>query len=278
MPFADTNDVETFYQVAGEGQPVVFVHTATGDHQLWTRQVRALEGEFCVLAYDLRDHGRTDASPAEYGIETLAADLDELLATLNLHNPVICGVSLGGMVAQCHAVSSDTAAGYVFASTYTPEIYSLREHLLIRCVSWLFLTAVDLFGYDQIEDFLSLLAAVLSEGDRSPRDVAIDRLRNEPVKFSDAEILRIYRAVRGWFGTLIDYSTIDVPAMVLYGEEEPAFLRTHAGTMSGAIPNCRAHAVAGAGHKAHLDAPETFTSHIREFLERVANHEGRSNG
>lgn len=268
MPFTETNDIETYYESYGEGQPIVFIHGATSDHQLWGQQVAALRDEFHLITYDIRDHGQTGASFEDYTVADLSDDLHALLRQLDLDRPVICGLSLGGMIALQHAVKyPDDAIGYVIAGTYLPERYSIGERLLRGWVTQGYTKLIETFGYNRTRDVLDQVTRFVVDDKNSPSKVSIEELRDEPVEVTDKEAIRIFKAVQSWSQTSINLSQITVPVMALFGEHEPDWIKTHVGQMSADIGEFRAYELPNAGHNSHVDAPEAFATHIRNFLD-----------
>jgi pimeloyl-ACP methyl ester carboxylesterase len=118
MPTVRTNDVETYYERHGSGRALVFVHGAWLNHHQWTPQVDGFAAEYEVVTYDLRGHGRSGGSTdGAYSVELYAADLRTLVEALGLEAPVVCGLSLGGMVAQTYAARYGNCAALVLADT-----------------------------------------------------------------------------------------------------------------------------------------------------------------
>lgn len=105
MPTFHTGDLTTYYEQAGSGPPLVFVHSGFVDNRMWDAQVTAFWGDYRVLRYDLRGHGRTGPSPKRrFTMELFAEDLRRLLDGLGLERVNLCNLSFGGMVAQAFAV------------------------------------------------------------------------------------------------------------------------------------------------------------------------------
>ncbi len=93
------------YWISGSrhGPRVVLLHGATLDHNAWEEQVRALRGRYRVVAPDLRGHGAS-VLDGRFRVEDALADVLALLDVLESERPdtptVICGLSLGGNIAQ----------------------------------------------------------------------------------------------------------------------------------------------------------------------------------
>jgi pimeloyl-ACP methyl ester carboxylesterase len=98
----NSTDVELYYEDHGTGQPVVLIHGYPLDGHSWEKQTAALVGAgYRVITYDRRGFGRSSKVMAGYDYDTFAADLDVLLRTLDLHDVVLAGFSMGsGEVAR----------------------------------------------------------------------------------------------------------------------------------------------------------------------------------
>lgn len=93
--FLDVPHGRLYYEVAGAGQAVVFVHGFTLDTRMWDDQWTVFGERGRVVRYDLRGFGRSEAEPVPY------SDLDDLLALLNfldIERAHLVGLSMGGMV------------------------------------------------------------------------------------------------------------------------------------------------------------------------------------
>src|SRR5688572_15664857 len=95
--FAEVPSGRLFYELAGDGPPVVLVHAMTLDHRCFEPQMDALARGHRVLRYDCRGYGRSsvpEAAPYAHG-----KDLVALLDAVGIAQPVtIVGVSMGGQI------------------------------------------------------------------------------------------------------------------------------------------------------------------------------------
>ena len=71
MPYCTQNGVRTYYEVAGEGPPLVMLHANPCDHRMWMYQIAQFSRRFRVIATDMRGYGRTDKPEEAYGFDEL---------------------------------------------------------------------------------------------------------------------------------------------------------------------------------------------------------------
>jgi pimeloyl-ACP methyl ester carboxylesterase len=126
------NGLDHYYELEGEGSPLVFIHGAFGDAHLFEPQWQYFTSKYKVLRYDLRGHGRTGASGLErYTMETYADDLAALLDATRIDLATVCGVSWGGSIAQIFAIKyPEKLKGMVLAGSSVSMSLSLGEKLL----------------------------------------------------------------------------------------------------------------------------------------------------
>ena len=119
------NDIEIRYDIAGDGPWLILAHSLATDLTLWDDNLAMLTSHFRVLRFDARGHGGTSAPAGSYDFAMLSADMLGLMDALDVDHAHICGISMGGMVAQ-HVVlaAPDRIDKLVLASTtssYPPE-------------------------------------------------------------------------------------------------------------------------------------------------------------
>ena len=100
MPYALMEDsTALYYEIAGQGTPIVFIHPPVMGHLVFKHQ-KILAEDYRPVFYDLRGHGRSAKGDIPLSIELLAKDLKCLLDKLNIQKAVLCGFSNGGTIAQ----------------------------------------------------------------------------------------------------------------------------------------------------------------------------------
>lgn len=268
MPYVETNDIETYYEEYGAGPPIIFAHGGTSDHQLWAEQAQPLTDEYRVIVYDIRGHGKTGPSEmANYTIDLYADDLHEFITALELNDPAICGLSLGGMITETYAVRYNELSAAVLIGTLTPEIFSSGE--------WAYRKGVmramgPIMSSERLrEGFTWLGEQVFGEGSAGEVD-QIEQIRHqhsdEALDIDATERQKMVDAVVGLASTPLDFSSISVPVLVMYGEQEPMVPR-HAAYLKQEMSDVEVREIPGAGHNSHIDNPEFITNSLREFLQ-----------
>ena len=90
-------DIDIYYEDHGAGRPIVLIHGFPLSGRAWERQERALlEAGYRVITYDRRGFGKSSQPGAGYDYDTFAADLNQLVTTLDLRDFDLAGHSMGG--------------------------------------------------------------------------------------------------------------------------------------------------------------------------------------
>ncbi|WP_440990193.1 alpha/beta fold hydrolase [Haloarchaeobius baliensis] len=271
MPTVQTDDIETYYVRQGDGPPVVFVHGLLMSTSMWQPQVDALADSFTTIAYDVRGHGRTGGSArSSYAIELFAADLAGLFDALDIERAVVCGLSMGGAIAQSFAAANpDRVAGLVLADTFPAGPLPLTGRLAMANIRFL-------ARLDRLVDYRTLNRWQLRVGDRLLPGVAgdgetVQRLVEEAPQISHDEFVKVADATAGFQHERVDLSTVTAPTLVLHGEHLPTANEETTDRLLAQLEHSETavHVVPDSGHASNIDNPEFFTARLREFLSET---------
>ncbi|GAA0655383.1 alpha/beta fold hydrolase [Salarchaeum japonicum] len=273
MSTVRTNGVETYYESRGEGPVVVFLHGAFSDHRVWAERTRSLADEYRVVVYDLRGHGRTGGSDCNaYSIDTYVDDLRALVDARSLDAPVVCGLSMGGMVAQRYAATGGPLSGLVSVAALSSRALSPGEWVERRVALPGALALTSIVGFDAVQPFVSWLS---NRGDDFDPGDLDEKARIENAHADDysgvppSEAAKVRRALLSWGTLRTDYASIDVPALAMCGGNETARMTAHARYLASEIPNARYRTIPNAGHNAHVDNPEFVRDALTDFLRET---------
>ncbi|MBU6389813.1 alpha/beta fold hydrolase [Patescibacteria group bacterium] len=99
MPTVTVNDIAIYYELLGQGEPLVFIGGLAIDLSDYSGVIKALAEDYRVLAFDNRGAGRTDKPNMPYSIELMADDTAKLMAAVGITRANIIGLSMGGRIA-----------------------------------------------------------------------------------------------------------------------------------------------------------------------------------
>jgi 3-oxoadipate enol-lactonase len=138
MPYATTTDkVRLYYEEAGHGSPILFIHEFAGDYRNWELQMRYFSRRHRCITYSARGYKPSDVppDPVAYSYKHWASDAIAILDHLKIEKAHIVGLSMGGfttiaigMLYPQRALSL-TAAG-AGSGSERKEIESFRKNAL----------------------------------------------------------------------------------------------------------------------------------------------------
>ena len=264
MPFVQTGNIQTYYEQHGESGPsLVFIHGAGASHDMWKPQVEYFSKTFNVLIYDLRGHQQSEGSEDTYTCELFANDLHQLIDRLGLQEPVIIGLSLGGMVAQEYAVKyHSNLKGLVLVDTAIAAALTFSDKLLKAVYpKWMVKWTIGRMSDEKYADW----SFKYFDMDDEIREY----LKQEQLKLSKEELLKVTDAIYSF--KLLQLETIKVPTLVVLGENERKAVFPHADKMVELIRNSRKVIIPGAGHASNLENPEVFNRELDDFLRGLVS-------
>jgi len=105
MPYLNRDGAEIYYEVHGEGPAMLFCSVTGLDHQAWKfHQVPEFSRDHKVILFDYRGTGKSSKNIEEYSIKMFADDAAAILDHLQIEQAIVCGHSMGGVVAQLLAL------------------------------------------------------------------------------------------------------------------------------------------------------------------------------
>lgn len=265
MPTVDAGDVTLGYENHGSGWPLVFVHGGWLDRTLWQPQVEHFAGDVRTVAVDCRDHGESDRVETSYGIDAMAGDLAALLDELGLAQPVVCGLSMGGLVAQQFAADyPDRLSGLVLAGTVTsfpPLPLSGVQKRLALPKSGYHVAARSMGAGAYFRMLLGMVESLegrwLARTDAA-REYALDVVD----AFEVDPFLRVLDALYEFEAPELP----EVPALVVHGDREARSVVRQSEGLADRLDAART-VVPDAAHLSNRDNPEGFNRALAGFLD-----------
>jgi pimeloyl-ACP methyl ester carboxylesterase len=236
---ADINGIKIYYEVYGEGEPLVMIHGGLGNGTYFANQIPVLAKIYQVIVMDSRGHGRStfDATPISY--EVMAKDVTGLLDSLSIDKANIVGWSDGGII------------GIELALT-APE-------RLIKVVA---------FGANIDPSGVSLTVGTNDYFNAYIEQAYADYLTLNPEPERWDEFLN---NIANMWATEPNYSweqlaTITTPILILDGATEEAIDLNQTKLMYFLIPGSTLYLIPGTGHFAFIEKPEEFNQIVLDYL------------
>jgi epoxide hydrolase 4 len=286
--YADLTECRLHYVTRGRGKPILFLHGFPQFWYLWRRQLEDLGEDHAVYAPDLRGYNLSckPEDPEAYRMRHLLADIHELVEHLGIAPLTLVGHDWGGIVSWAFALKyPELLERLVIIDAPPPFTWNrdLRESPKQRdAVNYMvelskpspepeeMLAANDFSMMDDIMRRIGGRHAVLTEEDRAVYHEAW----GQPGALRGG--LNYYRAARMGeqvaaggvpeeYASRITSRTVDVPTLVIWGENDTALLPTLTRGLSEWVPDLRVEIVPGAGHWVPYEQPDEVNRLIREF-------------
>jgi len=255
-------DVALAADVRGDGPALLLIHGFPLDRSLWTHQVATLKG-WRRIAPDLRGCGVLDTPEDDYSMVRYADDLVHLLDRLQVEKAVVAGLSMGGYIAfELLRRHRQRVSGLILVDTRadadTAEARATREALMK--------VAHD-EGLGAVGE--RMLPRLLGRTTQRTQPHLVPQVREMVRRWSVAGIVGALGAMRDRPDSTPLLQTIDVPTLVVVGEEDELTPPALSRAMTSAIPSAAMTTIAAAGHLSPLEAPSAVSRVMAEFLEAV---------
>ncbi len=255
MPYATNDGVSLYYELDGSGETVVFIGECGFGAWQWGWQAPALAGPYETLVYDMRGVGNSDVPDSGYDIDTLAADLEAILAETERARVHLVGAGLGGMVAlqyarrynRAHTLTlfGTTTSGATIDETGFSTFYpdSRTEDRIAESLS---------AGFT--DTFLETQPAVVEQicGWRAEEDAASVVVTQQLQAMVEFKITDLYELTR--------------PALVCHGVMDPLIPVAAGRELATALPRGTFEPVEGK-RLCYIEHSRAVTDRILEFLE-----------
>lgn len=264
MAWAEMSDVRCYYELVGQGDPLLFIPGLGGNCRVWDPVVPTLAEQFTCILADNRGVGRSIARRKPQTLADYSADLAELLDHLQLDRAHVLGLSLGGIIAQRFAIDHPSRIDRLVLvscadrfTAYLHRVSALLGHSLRRFPRHMFVQTMEILTTAPF-----YLDAHVEEIDR----LANERVREGvPARAMGAQLRALLRSDVD----PADYK-ITSPTLIVAGEHDHLIPNCYARRMSAKIPRSRFVLVPGAGHNPMIEMPDTVLPLITRFLKGEA--------
>lgn len=259
---ANENPLMSF-EDSSDRVPVLWIHGFPLNNLLWDLQVEGLADIARLITPDLRGHGATPPTVPPYSLEMFSSDCAQLLDHLELKGPVVvAGLSMGGYVAlDFYRRFPERVAGLILAATKAgPDSAEGKEGRDNAA------DVVRTEGVGAIAD--GMLPKLFSADNFQKRRDLVEFLRDMMLATSEEGMIGALAAMRDRPDGITGLKDVDVPTLVIHGQEDQLIPASEAETTHRSIAGSQLVLVPDAGHLPNLEQPGAFNDAVRKFLEQ----------
>lgn len=246
----------------GTGQPMIFVHAFPLSSEMWKPQVDFFGDKYRVITYDIRGLGKSIQKDNQFTMESYVNDFFSVLDNLGIDKVNACGLSMGGYIILralvrnperfLSAVLADTRAerdddnGIISRSNTISDIKSgKREEFAAGFLQKL----INRKSYET-PGIKNILAEIISGN-------------------TDDGICGAMLALATRTTTTDNLKEIEIPALVIVGEDDLLTPKNFAETMNKSLKNSMLEVIPEAGHLSNIENPDYFNKVLLKFFEEL---------
>ena len=265
MPKQTVNGIGIYYEVHGNGAPLVLIMGLRRNIEWWYKQLPDLSVHYQVIIFDNRGGGRTDKPPGEYSIAQFADDTAGLMHGLGLQHAHILGISMGGYIAQELAI----------------RYPKMVDSLILGCTSAGGASAVTMSA-ERAEKFVDIQGLTPEEILQKNMDIFFSDsfIRNNPeaVKIFAELSMRWYQPAEAFiqqFNACQKHDTVNrvhlikAPTLILSGDDDPLIPPQNSVILKELMPHAHLKMFPTLRHCFFIEDSERFNQTVLEFLESI---------
>ena len=272
MPYITCNDgVRLYYEEAGEGTPIVFVHEYAGDWRAWEPQMRFFARRHRCVTYSFRGYTPSDipGDPAKYGQDRVVDDVRDVLDGLKIEKAHIVGLSMGGFAAAHFARRYPDRA---LSACICGCGFGAEKHLHPQFQAEAKANAerIRAEGQAAFADSYAQGASRQRHRQKDPRGFAefVEHLRQHDATGA-AHTMQEYQGKRpSLYDFEADWASCAVPSLIVAGDEDDNVLQPSL-WLKRAMANAGLLVMPKTGHTVNLEEPEAFNRALWDFIVQV---------
>jgi pimeloyl-ACP methyl ester carboxylesterase len=272
MPHIATNDgVRLYYEEAGSGEPIVFVHEFAGDYRSHETQMRFFARRYRCIAFNARGYPPSDVPEdwRQYSQERARDDIRDVLDGLHLQKAHIVGISMGGFAtlhfgfAYPERARSLVVAGCGYGAQ--PDKRQQFTEEVARTAA-----AIESRGMAEVAKTYGAGPTRVQYQNKDPRGYA--EFLAQLAEHSTAGAANTQRGVQGRRPSLWELTEemrrLDTPTLIATGDEDDPCLEPGI-LMKRLIPSAALVVFPNTGHALNIEEPDLFNRTLADFFHQV---------
>jgi pimeloyl-ACP methyl ester carboxylesterase len=258
-----SGDAEIVYWTLGGGPPVVLLHPFPAHHEFWLPVAETLSTRYRVILPDLRGHGESGVGEGPALMEKHTADLAGIMDDANVGRAPLVGVSIGGYVLfEFWRKHRGRVAALGLCNTKAPADGPEARAGRLQAANDVLERGTEPF-------FESMIPKLFGKTTRETRPDLVDGALRMMRKMSPEDIAQVQRGMASRPDSVETLKTINVPTLLVTGDEDILTGVNEAELMRQHIPASQLRIIPKAGHYAPWEQSENAAKLLRQFLDAL---------
>jgi 3-oxoadipate enol-lactonase len=258
-----SGDAEIAYASLGTGRPLILLHPFPAHHELWLPAAQALISRYRVIVPDLRGHGESGVGQGPASMEKHAADVAHILDHAAVERAAFAGVSIGGyLLFEFWRRYRDRVSALALCNTKAQSDTAAAKADRLQAAADVLECGTDRF-------FESMVPKLMGKTTRDTRPDLVEGALRMMRKMSPQDVALVQRGMAERPDSVLTLKTINVPTLLVTGDEDVLTGPPEAELMQQNIPGSQLKIVPRAGHYSPWEQPEQVARLLRQFLDSV---------
>lgn len=263
MQKVSSDDAEIYYDVAGSGSPVILLHPFPVNREFWLPIAPLLSSRYQLIMPDLRGHGESGVGDGPATMQKHASDVARVMDAAGVDRAPLIGVSIGGYaIFEFWRRFRDRVSALVLCNTKAPADNAEARANRLQIANDVLERGTEPF-------FESMLQKLLGETTRHSRPDLVEGALRMMRKMSAEDVAGVQRGMAERPDSIATLKTINVPTLIITGDEDIMTGVPEAEVMKQNISGSRLKIVAKAGHYSPWEQPKEVGRLLRAFLDSV---------
>lgn len=263
MGYLDLDGLKIYYEIHGDGKPLVLIEGLAQKICMWKYQIEGLKDYFKVVVFDLRGGGKSDKPKTGYSVDNFADDTIKLIRGLNLKKPHILGVSLGGFIAQKVAIKyGDEIDKLVLVNTAYggPNYIPPSIDVLKRMVTGGDAITLSEKAFNSLS--LGFTKKFLKENKKIVKEIVKCLVRDPQPSYA----YQGQSLAGANFNAENEVHKIENETLIIVGDEDRVVPKENGFRLKDKIKNSKIEVIKEAGHLCFIEKPQDFNEVVKNFL------------
>lgn len=258
-----SGDAEIVYWTLGDGSPVVLLHPFPLNHEFWLPLAETLTGRYRLILPDLRGHGESEIGEGPATMDKHAADLARIVDDASAGRAPIIGVSIGGYILfEFWRRYRSRVSAFGLCNTKAPGDNAEAQAARLQ-------SANDVLERGTEPFFESMASRALARSTQESRPDLVEGALRMMRKMSPQDVAGVQRGMAERPDSVETLKTINVPTLVVTGDEDILTGRNEAELMHRHITGSQLRVISKAGHYSPWEQPEQVARVLRQFLDSL---------